>query len=58
MTLDEQDGAFNPDDIIARVKEEIRPNPDDFTGKTSLTEEKTYSSDGKITYQYTLTRLG
>ncbi|GHE69275.1 hypothetical protein GCM10018785_42270 [Streptomyces longispororuber] len=57
INLSESD-EWNADDIIARVNEEIRPNPTDFTGKQSLTTEKTASSDGRITYQYTLTRLG
>ncbi|MFD0412281.1 hypothetical protein [Streptomyces sp. NPDC127108] len=57
MNLSESDD-WNSPDVIARVDEEIRPNPTDFTGKKSLTEEKTAASEGKITYQYTLTRLG
>ncbi|MFI9788855.1 hypothetical protein ACIHEI_35900 [Kitasatospora sp. NPDC051984] len=45
-------------DSIAQVTEEIRPDPNDFNGKASLTAEKTASADGKITYRYTLTRIG
>ncbi|MEV7185885.1 hypothetical protein [Kitasatospora sp. NPDC093102] len=53
-----EEDDWNSDDKIATVDEEIRPNLAEFNGKTSLTTEKTASADGKITYRYTLTRIG
>ncbi|MET8700903.1 MULTISPECIES: hypothetical protein [unclassified Kitasatospora] len=49
---------WNADDKIAKVDAEIRPDPSDFNGKASVTTEKIASADGKITYRYTLTRIG
>ncbi|MFB7619588.1 hypothetical protein [Kitasatospora sp. NPDC056181] len=49
---------WNSDDKIATVDEEIRPDLGELNGKTSLSAEKTASDDGKITYRYTLTRIG
>ncbi|MFD7415930.1 hypothetical protein ACFVZ3_33045 [Kitasatospora purpeofusca] len=59
LTIDLQErDDMNADDRIADVDEEIRPDPSEFNGEESVTREKTYESDGKITYRYTLTRLG
>ncbi|MFB6894551.1 hypothetical protein ACFCX4_35240 [Kitasatospora sp. NPDC056327] len=57
IRLKEKDD-WNSDDEIATVDEEIRPDLNELDGKSSLTREKTASADGRITYRYTLTRLG
>ncbi|HET6858437.1 MAG TPA: hypothetical protein VFH94_15275 [Streptomyces sp.] len=49
---------WNPDDVIAKVNEEIRPNRLDFGGKSSVTIQNQTKEEGSITYQYTVTRLG